>query len=274
LQHLISETDRMHRLLVIALSLLLTSPAAALIIDASDEELFESPPEDDPGWAYVGRRGSTSAVYLGNGWVLGVRHGGSGEVVLGGVTYPALPESTVQLVKPGAKDTKADLILFRVDPAPDLPELPLREEPLHFGTHVTFIALGQGRGEAIKLKGVGGFRWKLPAVKRWGTNRVYADGIDVTVPDTTWITRCFQTDFSQHGTPYETQAAVGDSGGAVFAKSLRGWELAGLLVSIAGSAEQKPGMALYGNVTNAADLGYYRPQILKVIRPAAQAGGS
>jgi hypothetical protein len=264
----------MHRLLVIALSLLLTSPAAALIVDASDEERFERPPKNDPGWAYVGQRGSTSAVYLGNGWVLGVRHGGPGDLVLDGVTYPAVPKSMVQLVKPGAKDTKADLILFRVDPAPDLPELPLREEPLHFGTHVTFIALGQGRGEAIEWQGLAGFRWKPPAVKRWGTNRVYAGGIDVTVANTTWITRCFQTDFSPHGTPHETQAAVGDSGGAVFAKGLRGWELAGLLVSIAGSTEQEPKTALYGNVTNAADLGYYRPQILKVIRPDAQAGGN
>ncbi len=264
----------MHRLLVIALSLLLTSPAAALIIDASDEEGFERPPKDDPGWAYVGQRGSTSAVYLGNSWVLGVRHGGPGDVVLDGVTYAVVPKSMVQLVKPGAKDTKADLILFRVDPAPDLPELPLREEPLHFGTHVTFIALGQGRGEAIEPQGVAGFRWKSPAIKRWGTNRVYAGGIDVTVANTTWITRCFQTDFSPHGTPHETQAAVGDSGGAVFAKGLRGWELAGLLVSIAGGAEQEPKTALYGNATNAADLRYYRPQILKVIRPDAQAGGN
>jgi hypothetical protein len=53
----------MHRLLVITLSLLLTSPAAALIIDATDEKRYELPPEEDPGWAYVGQRGKTSAVY-------------------------------------------------------------------------------------------------------------------------------------------------------------------------------------------------------------------
>jgi hypothetical protein len=266
----------MHRLLVIALSLLLTSPAAALIIDASDEERYERPPqkEKDPGWAYVSRRGNTSAVYLGNGWVLGVQHTGAGELVLDGVTYPAVPKSGVQLVKPGEEGTTADLILFRVDPAPDLPELPLREEPLHFGTRVTFIGHGQGRGEAIEWQGIAGFRWKRPAVKRWGMNRVYASGIDVTAPKSTWITRCFQTDFSQHGTPHEAQAALGDSGGAVFAKGLRGWELAGLLVSIGGVAKQEPKTALYGNITNAADLSYYRPQILRVIRPAAQAGGS
>jgi hypothetical protein len=264
----------MHRLLITALSLLLTSPAVALIIDASDQKRYERPPESDPGWAYVGRRGGTSAVYLGNGWVLGVLHVGVGEVVLNGVTYPAVADSTVQLVKPGEEDTKADLVLFRVDPAPDLPELPLREEPLHFGTRVTFIGHGKGRGEAIEWQGIAGFRWKPPAIKRWGTNRVYAAGIDVTVPNTTWITRCFQTDFSQHGTPHEAQAAVGDSGGAAFAKDRRGWKLAGLLVSIGGDAEQEPGTAFYGNITNAADLSYYRPQILRVIRRDAQAGGS
>jgi hypothetical protein len=266
----------MHRLLVIALSLLLTSPAAALIIDAADEERYKRPPqkEKDPGWAYVGQRGKTSAVYLGNGWVLGVQHTGAGEIVLDGVTYPAVPNSRVQLVRPGDEDTKADLMLFRVDPAPDLPELPLREGPLHFGTLVTLIGHGQGRGEAIEWQGIGGFRWKPPAVKRWGTNRIYASGIDVTAPNSTWTTRCFQMDFSQHGTLHEAQAAVGDSGGAVFAKSLKGWELAGLLVSIGEVAKQEPRTALYGNITNAADLRYYRPQILSVIRGAAQAGGS
>ncbi len=264
----------MHHLLIIALSLLLTSPAAALVIDASDEKRYKRAPKENPGWSYVGQRGSTSAVYLGNGWVLGVRHSGVGEVVLDGVTYPAVSNSMVQLVKPGKEDQKADLILFRVDPAPDLPALRLTEEPLRFGTRVTFIGYGQGRGEAIESEDIAGFRWKPPAVKRWGTNRVYASGIDVTIPNAAWLTRCFQTDFSRHGTPHESQAAVGDSGGAVFAKGLHGWKLAGLLVSIVGLAEQEPKTALYGNITNAADLSYYRPQILRVIQPAAQAGGN
>jgi hypothetical protein len=130
------------------------------------------------------------------------------------------------------------------------------------------IGYGQGRGEAIKSQGITGFHWKPPAVKRWGTNRVYASEVDVAAPNTSWITRCFQTDFSRHGTPHEAQAAVGDSGGAVFAKGRIRWELAGLMVSIGGTAEQEPKTALYGNVTNAADLTYYRAQILQVIRPA------
>jgi hypothetical protein len=46
------------------------------------------------------------------------------------------------------------------------------------------------------------------------------------------------------------------------------------MVSIGGTEEQEPQTALYGNVTNAADLTYYRPQILRVIQPTAQAGGS
>ena len=141
----------MHRLLVIALSLLLTHPAAALIIDADDQERYARPPvkEKDPGWAYVAQRGKTSAVYLGNGWFLGVRHSGAGEIVLDGVKYPAVPNSRVQLVNPGEEEAKADLILFRVDPAPALPELPLGQEPLHFGTRLTLIGYGQGRGEAL-----------------------------------------------------------------------------------------------------------------------------
>lgn len=266
----------MHRFLIIGLSLLLTVPAAALIIDAADEERYQTPPlkEKDPGWANVVQRGKTSAVYLGNGWVLGVRHTGAGKIVLDGVTYPAVQGSKVQLVNPGEEGTKADLVLFRVDPAPDLPQLALREEPLYFGTRVTLIGYGQGRGEAIEWEGISGFRWKPPAIKRWGMNRVYANGIDVSAPNSTWVTRCFQTDFSQHGTPHEAQAAVGDSGGGVFAQGLKGWELAGLLVSVGGVAEQQPRTALYGNITNAADLTYYRSQILRVIRPAAQAAGS
>jgi hypothetical protein len=264
----------MHRPLLISLVLLLTAPAAALVIDAANDQPYRQPPKNDPGWAHVGQRGSTSAVYLGNGWVITVRHAGAGEVVFDGVKYPAVPDSTVQLVQAGEPGTKADLVLFRVDPAPDLPELTLREEPPYFGTLVTFIGYGQGRGEAIEWQGVRGFRWEQPAVKRWGTNRVYALGVDVSAPNNKWITRSFQTDFSQHGTPDETQAAVGDSGGAVFTKGRKGWELAGVLISIGGLPDQEPKTALYGNFTNAADLSYYRLQILKVIRQTPEAGGS
>jgi hypothetical protein len=263
----------MQRMLLIVLSLLLTGPAAALIIDATDQERYERPPEQDPGWANVGRRGGTSAIYLGRGWVLSARHTGAGDVVFDGVTYQAVPDSMVQLVDPGKGDAKADLVLFRVDPAPPLPELRLREEPLYFGTLLTLIGYGHGRGEEIEWQGIAGFRWKPPPVKRWGTNRIFAVGIDVTSPDDKWLTRSFQMDFSQHGTPHEAQAAVGDSGGAVFTKALRGWELAGLLTSIGGLPDQDPKTALYGNTTNAADLSFYRTQIEEVIgvprKPAA-----
>ncbi len=122
------ETDlAMRHLIPIALAASLALPAYGLVVAGRPQERYARIPALDPGWAHVGSRGGLGAIYLGNGWVLTARHVGIGEVDFGGVTYPPVEGSMVQLEAFGRPAAKADLVLFQIDPAPDLPVLRLRE---------------------------------------------------------------------------------------------------------------------------------------------------
>jgi hypothetical protein len=254
----------MARIVVFALVLGLAASAAALVVDGPNTQRSELPPQDDPGWAHVGRRAGTSAIYLGRGWVLTAKHVGVGDVLFDGTTYPPVVQSTVWLSAPGGGGRKADLVLFRVDPAPELEPLAVRGRTPPPGAFALLVGYGVGRAQPAEWRGVGGFRGARGGVKRWGTNMVQATRIDVPGPNGT-VTRCFQTDFSRHGTPHEAQAAHGDSGGAVFIRGVNQWKLAGVMVSVGGLPEQQADAAYYGNVTHVADLSVYRPQIQRAM---------
>ena len=176
------------------------------------------PPEPDPGWANIGRRSGYPAIYLGNGWVITARHVGVGDVVLGGVTHHALPESAIRLGKGDGPPT-ADLVVFRIEPSPDLPALPIRPTPPEVGDRALLIGAGCNRGERTSWNGKTGWTWGPISTLRWGTNRVALVGIDVRAGDN--VTPGFAVRFDPNGTRFEAQAAVGDSGGAVFIPAQR-----------------------------------------------------
>ena len=104
---------------------------------------------------------------------------------------------------------------------------------------------------------------------RWGTN--FAEPV-ANLPDyeDAFETHLFSTVFDESGTGHslhEAQAATGDSGGAVFASTGLGHELAGILIAIATFPEQPAATALYGNETLAADLSFYRDEIVALPEP-------
>ena len=102
-------------------------------------------------------------------------------------------------------------------------------------------------------------------MKRWGTNDVAQSRVVIHGPGDS-VTLCFRTSFSAQGTPFEAQGALGDSGGAVFAKSNDGrWKLAGLILAVERHPGQPFEMAIHGNRTAAADLAFYRPQIVALL---------
>jgi hypothetical protein len=124
---------------------------------------------------------------------------------------------------------------------------------------------------------------------RWGTNRV--SSVDEDVGLAGHVTRSMAFDFTSpppglrtdqrcdavHRTPEgecpESQARPGDSGGAVFLRDAAGqWELAGVLHAIATYTNQPSNLALYGNVSFAADLSFYRPQIEALVTPPCSSG--
>jgi hypothetical protein len=130
------------------------------------------------------------------------------------------------------------------------------------GEQAVLIGYGQGRG-APALSGPG-FRFDGRGVKRWGTNRIEPGGTRIRGPNQT-LTRCFSMAFGTDGTDHEAQATTGDSGGAVFLRGPRHWQLAGVMLSVAGRPGQPKNESLFGNLTHAADLASYAPEIMAVL---------
>lgn len=261
---------------VLLAPLILAQPggdAEAVIIATGDGTGNVSAPSDDPGWANVGTRGGLSAVYLGNRWVLTASHVGAGDVVFGGTTYPAVASSSVRMSN--ADQTLADLIVFKVQADPGLPAPAIASSTPSLNKSVTMIGHGRNRGVATSWTGLNGWEWGPGAAMRWGTNRVSDRSILLSIG--TAETQAFATTFDYVANPgageHEAQAANGDSGGAVFAKSGSTWQLAGTLVAIGTFLDQPLQTALYGNLTYAADLASYRDQILAVIEQPACSDG-
>jgi len=238
--------------------LALALPARALVVDGDPEAALREPAPGSPV-ASVAKRGGTSAVYLGRGWVITAGHVGAGEIALGGASYPPVPGSWQPLRGGGSPP---DLGVFRVDPAPDLPPLEIARRGPEVGEALLLVACGYGRGERIEWEGRVGFRWDPVNVRRWGRNRVAAKG--VVVPGSGVSTTAFATLFTL-GDPEEAQAALGDSGGGAFVLRGGSWQLAGILFSVQNHPGQPPQTSLEGNSSYAADLSRYREEIEALI---------
>jgi hypothetical protein len=261
-------------LLIAFASLAVALPATAVIIDFEDGAGNTTPPPDDPGWANVGIRFGLSVVYLRNGWILTANHVGLGDVWLGGSLYTAVPGSDTQL--DNGDGTFADLRVFAITPIPSLPELEIRSNPTLPTGEVILIGHGRNRGGMGDTDDPGiwtppptnpspaieGWYWGPGATIRWGTNIV--EGIwTIGNPDTESIYTVFDPLASTNRTPYECQTANGDSGGALFAKDGADWELAGILWASGVYVGQDPfTSALLGNASIAADLSFYRDDIM------------
>jgi len=250
----------MHLRIALLVALAVAAPARAILVDSPERARFERAPDDDPGWKNVGYRAGTSAIYLGNGWVLTARHSGFGPVVFDGRSYAAVDQSLVNLDAPGNAKRKADLIVFRLDPAPDLPALSLTAERPRPGTEAILVGFGSGRGAPVVRGSERGFRIDGQRIRRWGTNRIDPGRVEIPGPNQV-TTQCFTMSFRHGESRHEAQATVGDSGGAIFVRESGQWRLAGLTLSVSKIPGQDPEEVLFGNETLAADLSVYRPQI-------------
>jgi hypothetical protein len=255
----------MQRLLVLVLLLLVAPATCALVVESDAGDASTRAPSPDPGWANIGRRDTGyAAIYLGNGWVITANHVGAGNVVLGDVTHHALPESAIRLGT-GDGPATADLVVFRIEPRPDLPELPIRPTPPTVGDRALLIGAGCNRGEPTHWNGMSGFAWGPISTLRWGTNRVALVGMDVRAGDNS--TPGFAVRFDPGETRFEAQAAIGDSGGPVFIPRDGRYELAGILIAVAGFPGQPPNTAMYGNFSTAADLSVFGPRLAALVHP-------
>ncbi|MBW2666657.1 MAG: trypsin-like serine protease [Deltaproteobacteria bacterium] len=275
----------------ICLLLLLVLPAGAAIIDSGDGAGNTSAPADDPGWASVGVRGGLTAIHIRNGWVLSANHVAVGPTTFDGIVYEAIPGSATRLET--REGTFADLKIWGVYPHPPLPDLTIRSSTAQPNGEIIMIGHGRNRGAATDTDNPvvwmpppdppnppkAGYLWASGLTMRWGTNRI--DGKWLPHPNDTvsWYAI-----FDEQGSGYttdEAQAAVGDSGGAVFFKQGGSWELMGVMHTVSlwpgdpdfPDSGQQFNSALYGNATAVADLSAYRDQILDLTAVPEPGGG-
>jgi hypothetical protein len=258
----------------LVLTLCAALPARAVLIDSGDGTGNTTAPADDPGWNNSGSRAGLNAVYLGYGWVVTAAHVGIGPVTLGNTVYPAVSGSYVPILH--APTVDADLGVFRIDPYPyALPVLEIPTSAAPVGAEARLIGWGQRRGAATEWQGLLGWLWAGGSVKRWGGNLVGAQlgpGPPVNTTDLPLAgrtTRALVVDFSEGAPGDEATVTVGDSGGAFFVRDGSAWKLGGVTFALGGFVNQPLNTSLYGNIVYAADLSYYRDQILAVARPCA-----
>jgi hypothetical protein len=258
----------MQRILVLAFALLLAAPVHALVYVSGTGQENNSPPPDDPGWDHMANVSGLNGIYLGNGWVVTANHVGTANTMIQGVWYPAVSGSEVQLANPD--QTLADLKVFRIDPSPVLPLMPIRATTPAAGTNVTLVGQGALRGAATSWMGYDGWFWGGGMGLHWATNRVHGTGFEAG----SWTVSTDFTKPSLGGTTHEGQGATGDSGGALFIKSGGTWELAGVMFAVGPFLGQPDSTALQGkvsqpigNLTYSTDLSVYRDQIIDLTRP-------
>jgi len=243
--------------------------AEAVIIETGDGTGNVTAPPDDPGWANLGTRGGTTAVYLGRRWVLTANHVGVGDVIFEGQTYSPVPGSKVRFENP---DTSlADLIVFKIFDDPGLPRLDIPNFPPVVGDPVTAIGNGLNRGAATTFMGLGGYDWGSGRSMRWGTNIV--SEIELVITDTHSFATTFTDPLDPSATSDEAAGANGDSGGAAFIKTGGTWYLAGTLFAISQYTDQPANSSIYDNKLFAADLSFYRADILAVIEQKSCSDG-
>jgi hypothetical protein len=245
----------------LGLAAALAAPSLALVVATDDVEATLRPPPEGDFWANVGKLGGTTGVYLGGGWVITAAHAGPGAIQLGGRIIQPVDGSEVT-VGNGEGEPPADLLLYRIDPAPALPSLVIPKRSPRPGERVVLVGYGHGRGEEIRWRGASGYRWEALNVGRWGRNFVAPRLGDFEQSGRR--TRTFLTVFDPGAAPFEAQAARGDSGGGAFVKRRPGWRLAGLMVSVSEAPGQQPGTSLKGNATYLADLAHYRAEIVAI----------
>jgi hypothetical protein len=261
-------------LLTLVVFLSVASTASGVIIDSGNGSGNTTAPASDPGWAHVGLRGGLTAVYLGNGWVITANHVGEGPVVLGGVPYDLVPGSAVQLQNADA--TYADLKMFAIYPEPPLPALPIASSVPSNGAPLILVGNGRNRGAATSWDSNGppppgpidGYTWAGGTSLRWGTNFV-----ESFPANRVFGTEAFGSVFDEGDSAHEAQGANGDSGGAAFAWNGSGWDLAGVIIAVSVYGGQPAGTSLYGQITYAADLSFYRDEILDVMALPEPDGG-
>lgn len=280
--------------------ILATPVVQAVVIKSGNGSGNTTAPEDDPGFANVGRIGVGSGIYLGNRWVLTANHVGARSITFGAETFEHIPEESVRLKNPLGRGLTpdTDLLLLRLADAPDLPDLRIGCRNPRLGDQL--VLMGHGRDRSAQLSawdvrqssGIRddvwtpttnvvsadevGFRTQSSRSLRWGmapVTRTSAQVKTATNGDVISIETTFDEFSNTSAFPGLSdiedlsRAVTGDSGGPVFRKNGDFWELVGMIHGVTPPKENQPGgtaTVLFGTVTFIADLIAYEDQIRDV----------
>ncbi|MGB7156724.1 MAG: trypsin-like serine protease [Tepidisphaeraceae bacterium] len=223
----------------------------------------------------VGKLNGASGIYLGDGVVLTAAHVGAGTIVLGGQSFTDVGGSMVRLHDPVFTGNLTDLVLFRINGAPALPDLSIASVTPAAGASVVMVGNGRDRAAAKTFYDVvgttwtettdepnaerSGYKWLGTQTIRWALNTT-ENGMPVARDAGFGDVRSLVTDFDD--ATNQGGAAAGDSGGALFDA---GGTLVGMMHAIDMLEGQPGSTAIFGNPTFAADIASYREQIIAYI---------
>ncbi len=218
-----------------------------------------------PFWKNVGYLNESTAVYMGNGYVLTAAHVGAGKFQLAdGSRYAPIPETEQRFRN--SDGSFSDLCVFRVsyrasDSIADLPSVPLGPVCPGQGSFVLLIGAGSGNSSNSRIQFASSrdFSWNEDFRIRWGLNRV-AHQFASPMKTYHFSTPGYSTKFSRG--EYRCQATPGDSGGAAFVynRQTHRWELGGIILAV----DSRVGEAEFGNQTYIADLTILPDQVFKL----------
>lgn len=290
-------TERTHLILpalaaAAALALPL-SPARAVIIGSGDGTANTTQGAMPAGWNNVGTVDGASAVYLGSGWVITAAHVGgvgAGTVVNFGPAGSFTSNGNVVRLQTGGQN--ADLQMFHLTSDPALPSLNIPTSSPTLATSIYMVGYGRNRDTnevyyVVTVSGsppnqtatwtpttqsdpnanAAGYQYATGNTKRWGTNLTSTNPSISGSPTTSIVdagfgpTQVFFANFygNDANTPDEAQLSNGDSGGGVFDASNN---LIGLINYKGTFLDQPADTAIFGNLSDMADLSAYRSQIL------------
>lgn len=262
-------------------------PALGVVVSGGTGSTNTNAPAGLAEWNNVGRFniGEGSAIYLGNRWVLTAWHvkadNNPTQVQLAGTWYGLDVGSWTRLTN--ASGTYADMVLVRLTNSPPLPDVTLRSSAIP--NNASLLMVGNGRlrhptnsyWDATWTEVYGppytysGFQMFLGHnQKRWGSNTIdnAFKNVDIVYAPYSATTRSFRVTFDDGASADEAQAAIGDSGGAVFYKEGSTWQLAGMMHNINLLGGQPwPSTVVYGDQTWSANLTYgtYHDQLAAAI---------
>lgn len=271
----------LRRFLCLAAVIVASSQAArAVVISYGDGQGNTRAAAENPYWGNVARMSGASVVYLGNRWAITANHVSDADVRFSDGRVFKIGVGADVTLKNSLTSAIPDLRLVRLAEDPGLPAVPLVDATPGAATRVMMVGAGLDRGRqeigwALRRTASGtamtqvplpaatmlGFNQQSSAAMRWGYNLVDSGGLTFTNQNTF----AFSTTFDLLGLPFEAQAAVGDSGGGVFALADGSFKLAGIMITLQGLPGQLAGTVAFGDKTFSADVATYSDQIQAVL---------